>query len=284
MPSEEIPPRDIPADIAFDSIDSSEKPKTFEGPFGPNPETVAGKVKKRSDNNLPVCIIGAGPAGLYTAMIFESLGIKYQIVEANKEERIGGRLYTYRFPGGGPYDYFVREVYSHQCQALTPVQDVGAMRFRDTAFMKRTFNLFRMEKLKLKLIPYIREMVDHPHTFLYFNNNRSYNWASPDADEQDPFKVNSPKFLGNDKLATHRAVRTKVAEVIKPFRDIFRPRSDGTLPKVGEPLELFLRATDRWSMRTYMLTESKMDANDVSWCEALDSATGTYDLSLSQCE
>ena len=71
------------------------------------------EVRKRSDYSLPVCIIGAGAAGLYTAMIFESLGIKYQIVEANTRERIGGRLFTHHFPGGGPYDYFVREVYSH---------------------------------------------------------------------------------------------------------------------------------------------------------------------------
>ena len=57
--------------------------------------------------NLPVGIIGAGMAGLYTAMIFESLGIKYQIVDANFEHRVGGRLFTYRFPNGGHYDYFV---------------------------------------------------------------------------------------------------------------------------------------------------------------------------------
>ena len=282
MASEETSPRNMFADRALDSLTSS--PETHKHHPQRDPETIAEAVRKHSDPNLPVCIIGAGPAGLYTAMIFESLGIKYQIVEANTKERIGGRLFTYHFPGGGPYDYFVRGVYSHQRRALTPVQDLGAMRFRDTPFMKRTFKLFRMESLELKLIPYIREMINHPHTLLYFNNNRSYNRASPDPREPDPFKVNSSKFLGNDKLATQHAVQMKVAEVIKPFRDFFRPRSDGTRSEVGKPLESFLRATDRWSMRTYMLTALGMNANDVSWCEALDSATGTYDLSLSQCE
>ena len=57
---------------------------------------------------LPICIIGAGTAGLYTAMILESLGIPYQIVDADTRERVGGRLFTYHFPGGGPYDYCVR--------------------------------------------------------------------------------------------------------------------------------------------------------------------------------
>lgn len=56
---------------------------------------------------LPVCIIGAGAAGLYTAMIFESLKINYQIVDADTRERVGGRLFTYYFPGGGDYDYYV---------------------------------------------------------------------------------------------------------------------------------------------------------------------------------
>ena len=65
------------------------------------------------DTDLPVCIIGAGLAGLYTAVIFESLGIKYQIVEANKKERLGGRMVTHKFPNGGKDDYVVREI--HLC-------------------------------------------------------------------------------------------------------------------------------------------------------------------------
>lgn len=61
--------------------------------------------------NPPVCIIGAGMAGLYTAMILESLMIRYHIVDANTRERVGGRVFTYKFPNGGPYDYFVSKVH-----------------------------------------------------------------------------------------------------------------------------------------------------------------------------
>lgn len=61
--------------------------------------------------NLPVCIIGAGAAALYTAMILESLGISYHIIDADTPERIGGRLFTYHFPNGGPYDYYVCRTY-----------------------------------------------------------------------------------------------------------------------------------------------------------------------------
>ena len=61
--------------------------------------------------DLPVCIIGAGMAGLYTAMIFESLGIPYQIIDADTRQRVGGRLFTYHFSNGGPYDYYVSRIY-----------------------------------------------------------------------------------------------------------------------------------------------------------------------------
>ena len=70
-------------------------------------------------NSLPICIIGAGMAGLYTAMIFESLGINYQIVDA--DTRVGGRVFTYHFPNpnAGAYDYYVWRVYPRSCQVLT---------------------------------------------------------------------------------------------------------------------------------------------------------------------
>jgi ribulose 1,5-bisphosphate synthetase/thiazole synthase len=36
----------------------------------------------------PVCIIGAGPAGLYAAMILQSIGVPYRVLEASG--RVGG--------------------------------------------------------------------------------------------------------------------------------------------------------------------------------------------------
>jgi hypothetical protein len=56
--------------------------------------------------DLPVGILGAGVAGLYSAMILDSLGIKYEIMEGSR--RHGGRLYTHKFKEpSGPYQYFV---------------------------------------------------------------------------------------------------------------------------------------------------------------------------------
>ena len=96
------PPPNIYAHLALsqDNAQREDVPtyKLSKKPSSPNPKPTA---------DLPVCIIGAGMAGLYTAMIFQSLGIPYHIVDANTEKRLGGRIFTHRFDGGIGYDYFV---------------------------------------------------------------------------------------------------------------------------------------------------------------------------------
>lgn len=77
-----------------------------------------------------VGIIGAGVAGLFTGMIFDhlkekySLDVEYEILEANDEKRLGGRLYSHYFtkpsPGQGSHDYY----------------DVGAMRYPESDVMQ----------------------------------------------------------------------------------------------------------------------------------------------------
>jgi hypothetical protein len=86
-----------------------------------------------------VCIIGAGAAGLFTAMLFDYLNahsevagfqVEYDIFEASAENNaargalpsngIGGRLFTYNF-SNTPHDYY----------------DVGAMRFPENPVMRR---------------------------------------------------------------------------------------------------------------------------------------------------
>lgn len=53
------------------------------------------KVKTADGVPLKVGIIGAGAAGLYAAMLLDSIGIDYDIHEGS--DRVGGRIYTYRF-------------------------------------------------------------------------------------------------------------------------------------------------------------------------------------------
>ncbi|KAK0718028.1 hypothetical protein B0T26DRAFT_752009 [Lasiosphaeria miniovina] len=54
-------------------------------------------------DEFSIAIVGAGVAGLFTAMILNylnkeyDLNAKYTIFEANKPKRLGGRLYTHKF-------------------------------------------------------------------------------------------------------------------------------------------------------------------------------------------
>lgn len=65
--------------------------------------------------NKKVGILGAGIGGLYTALMLDSIGVEYEILEASG--RVGGRLETHRFDGGGKYDYYV-------CSIIFPIQIV----------------------------------------------------------------------------------------------------------------------------------------------------------------
>lgn len=74
--------------------------------------------KSPADVPLKVGIIGAGAGGLYTALLLDSLGIDYDLLEASN--RVGGRIYTHRFnqtawlqstPSNPDYyDYYVSAV------------------------------------------------------------------------------------------------------------------------------------------------------------------------------
>ena len=83
------------------------------------------EIEERTDP-FKVGIIGAGVAGLFTAMIFDYLNeeyhtnVEYEIMECNDKSRLGGRLYTHYFTEA-KHDYF----------------DVGAMRFPDIGTMKQ---------------------------------------------------------------------------------------------------------------------------------------------------
>jgi len=149
------------------------------------------------------------------------------------------------------------------------------MRFPDTPFMKRTFDLARNRGLPVKLIPYIRET---SNSFLFFNNERIMNQDS-DLTEDDPFDVSG---YVDPSLASPAAVSQKVADVIKPFRDLFVvPDSSGNTPDIATAMAQLFNETDMFSMRSYMF-QGGMRAEDISWCETLDKSTGWYDRALTE--
>jgi Flavin containing amine oxidoreductase len=99
-----------------------------------------------------VAIIGAGVAGLRTAMLLQRMNIPYKIFEAS--DRPGGRLFTYHFLSKPPknpkgkHDYY----------------DVGGMRFPNNKANEETFSLFK--DLNLKVIKYV---FSNDHNILLYN-------------------------------------------------------------------------------------------------------------------
>lgn len=206
------------------------------------------RTQRRGDAPIRVGIIGAGAAGLYAGMILDLFAdrFSYEILEANGE-RVGGRLFTHKFPGGGPNDYY----------------DIGAMRFPDIPFMTRTFDLFK--RLGIDTIPYIMSI---PKNLNLFNGKLLTN-AEIDG-KTDPFETHVP---GVDNSSG-----AMVSSQIDVFKD--------ALAKDFETGWKELMQFDEYSTRAYMLfkgTGGLTYTNQVvDYLETFESATNLYDEALTE--
>lgn len=141
-----------------------------------------GIVPPKADK-FKVGIVGAGVAGLFTALLFDwlnqelggKLRIDYDIIEAADASRLGGRLFTHSF-SGDEHDYY----------------DVGAMRFPDNDIMKRTFRLFNYIGLEKNqrggLVPYYFDDVNNVCP-AHFNDVRTFGDIWQDGAD-DPYRLN----------------------------------------------------------------------------------------------
>ncbi|KAF5579664.1 amino-acid oxidase [Fusarium pseudocircinatum] len=253
----------------------------------------------REPNHLEIGIVGAGVAGLFTAMVFdwlneqckeEGLKIEYDIMEAAKMNRLGGRLYTHRFSDEA-HDYY----------------DVGAMRFPNNTIMKRQlFKYIGIEPGKGGLIPYYLTDV-HGVCPSYFNDVSTIGnaWATG-AD--DPFKINSglPKEA---KIPAHllrvdpsNLVKEALREFIAAAKDQFDAavkENDEQGPEATKLWKLLMEA-DKLSTRQFLASggddeekEEKKKSpipkgpgynyNTIEWLESATYGTGWYDQSLTEC-
>ncbi|KJA17693.1 hypothetical protein HYPSUDRAFT_146222 [Hypholoma sublateritium FD-334 SS-4] len=213
-------------------------------------------------------------------MILQSLGIEYEILEANN--RIGGRLFTHRFNGqqgvdapvGTParYDYF----------------DVGAMRFPDMPFMKRLWDLFDILKIKDLFVDY---NLSAANNLKYFNTvNPPYN-ATNSADQAAPgdpdyFRVSVANggTVPDDFAA--KSVDHWTGQVYDYYKTAFAKLDDPNLS--DEQRRKIFRAawadlvdqdhhTTRSAMRQGLNGVRPYPNPVVEWLETFDSATGLYD-------
>ncbi|KAK6211335.1 putative amine oxidase [Colletotrichum tabaci] len=184
---------------------------------------------------INVGIVGAGAAGLFSALVLEylntaqtSVKFTYDILEANMTKRSGGRLYTHNF-SQQPHDYY----------------DVGAMRFPKHAVMNRTFSLFTdlgMDFGSLDpngdwandpplgtLIPYYLTNIDptsglpqEPWRFNNVNNWGSY--SSIATENEDPWAFTADKTIQIDTrlLALKLSPGDIMTALLEPLRQQLR--------------------------------------------------------------
>ncbi|KAF8153859.1 hypothetical protein B0H34DRAFT_661915 [Crassisporium funariophilum] len=219
-----------------------------------------------------VGILGAGVGGLYTALMLQSLNVSYEVLEAT--DRVGGRLFTYQFPGGGPYDYY----------------DVGAMRYPlpkldehgdyKPGVMWRVGHLFKYIGLQPKLINYYFSSAKRGG-FRYFNGIRErIGEGNSDFD--------APK-LGINEALIKIGPSTIVHDVINPFAEkLFNDLKNHTTTGWEEMMQ-----SDVYSTRAYMslkytpnpswgLPPDHLSNRVVNWLETFDKSTGWYDRGLTE--
>ncbi|KAF8872619.1 hypothetical protein BD779DRAFT_331003 [Infundibulicybe gibba] len=218
-----------------------------------------------------VGILGAGIGGLYVALMLQSVGISYKIIE--ESDRTGGRLFTHRFKDGGEFDYF----------------DVGAMRFPSVPAMGRLFHLFKYPPLNhgkynltSHLIPY-NFVPEKGNGLMYFNNVR----------EQKKANKYSENFLWSE-LGVEKEYIEATAEAIS--QDVIQPYADEMMKDLVTPGRIVgwekLMKLDAYSVRTYMSTKympsphlkipmKPLPAVVVDWCEMMKtSGRGVFNCSF----
>ncbi|CAM1507592.1 Fc.00g072330.m01.CDS01 [Cosmosporella sp. VM-42] len=250
------------------------------------------------EGQFKVGIVGAGVAGLFTALVFdwlnerpelqkEQLKIDYDIIEAAGEERLGGRLYTHQF-SAKEHDYY----------------DVGAMRFPNNAVMKRTFQLFDyigIKEGKEGLIPYY--LADENNVCpSYFNDIPRVGDIWKQEGVNDPYGINSglpdkgkipAELLQKDPS---ELVSTALKDFIDKTKEKFeaaRAEKDGGSKSTARTSELWnhLMKADNMSVRQFLSSKDNgpdipkgpgYNFNTIEWLETATYGTGWYDQALSE--
>ncbi|XXH01116.1 hypothetical protein Hte_007467 [Hypoxylon texense] len=243
-------PKAGPKPYTYDHLPSD---PNYVGGLSPTPPT--GRLGGADDDppERKVCIVGAGVAGLYIAMILDDLDIPnltYDIIEAGS--RIGGRVYTHHFSEES-HDYY----------------DVGAMRFPKIPAMDRTFDLFK--RTNMPLIPYYLD--GGPNCPKLFNDRFFTSGV------QDPYEVS----VANNGSVPDDVVDTvdeKLEEAFGPYKQALAEDFDAGFT--------LLKTVDDFSTREFLKRggpageQRQYDYFSIQWMETQDTSTNLFDQAFSE--
>ncbi|CAG7850867.1 Putative bifunctional amine oxidase DDB_G0291301 Includes: RecName: Full=Putative sarcosine oxidase; Short=PSO; Includes: RecName: Full=Putative L-amino-acid oxidase [Serendipita indica DSM 11827] len=205
---------------------------------------------------IKIGILGAGAAGMYAAMIIDSLkspDFTYEILEANPE-RVGGRLYTHHF-SDGPNDYF----------------DVGAMRYPYIPFMYHTFYLLEhdlgMTEAEDPMNPREGELIKY---FMSIDKNLNRYNGKTLTNEQ-------VKNGGPDPFDTGLLDETVEQLLNNKFSGMKEQLANNFQDEWNKLVGLY----DALSMRTFLATSSPAYSQKlITTIETFDSGTTFYDSAM----
>ncbi|KAI8284066.1 hypothetical protein K4K60_002228 [Colletotrichum sp. SAR11_57] len=228
------------------------------------------RVPTPSGTPLKVGIIGAGAAGLYAAILLDSLGIDYDIHEVS--DRIGGRIYTYRFD----QDTWANSTSADP--AYYDYYDVGAMRFPPMPYMDRVIG-----NKSWSLIPYINQrvaeqhqVVKKPYIFKADNTFRRFNDIT--AQLQDPNSA-SPSWYHIDIPGDNQPFEASSASDV--WANQVKTLTDALSVDFTSGFDLLMQY-DSMTAREFLL-DRNFTNSEIDWLETVNDATGHYDMySMSQ--
>ncbi|KAK9772550.1 putative Amine oxidase domain-containing protein [Seiridium cardinale] len=199
---------------------------------------------------MHVGIVGAGISGLYTALLLRREGHQVTIFEA--ADRVGGRIYTFRF--------------SPQARGDDIYFEAGAMRIPRSSLHAKVFDLIRYLNThcsaedRIELIPYI---LDHDNNRSFFQNHKGRlqepNWAQKAGLPPADWGKTPQELLGR---------------VVLPWLELLRKDFDTGFQK--------LLKYDEFSFRAYLRFIAKWSHELIEFVELFCSQTNQYDLSFTE--
>ncbi|KAL0953927.1 hypothetical protein HGRIS_005092 [Hohenbuehelia grisea] len=204
-----------------------------------------------------IAIVGAGVAGLYSALLLQQKNVNFHVFEA--QDRVGGRIWTHRFTADE--DQFF---------------EAGAMRIPKSSSHESVLDLIR--SLNAKTDP-----VDQVETIPYILNssgNRVYvnKRLTPDGDH---FYFSDGPRLTAEALGFNlpepyagRTAADLLESVLRPYLKALKEDFDGGFTE--------LLKYDGFSFRLYLSTVEKWPAEVIDFVEVMFSQTNQYTLSFTE--
>ncbi|MEV8528684.1 FAD-dependent oxidoreductase [Streptomyces sp. NPDC052000] len=225
----------------------------------------AGRSKK-------VLVVGAGPAGLVTALLLRRAGHTVTVIEANGN-RVGGRIKTFRTGG-------------HE-QAEQPFADprqyaeAGAMRIPQShPLVMALIDHLGVERQKFRLVDEHADGSPAQQTWIHVNGLR----VRKSEYARNPQRVN--RSFGVPRALWDVPSSKILSDALAPVRDEFSTQGpDGrrTDKSAGQLVAGWARVIERfgdWSMRRYLSEYAKLDEATIDLVGCLEDLTSRLPLSF----